>query len=325
MLYLSNSCLDVHRVRFVTSRDYSLNLPYSHLDINDFYQFLESASRIKKAIVLKEKIKRLDKQLSTLTDNQKFTLYVPQFNHSIFQILATHSLCEKTVLMEEGITSYKNDESLYLKPRRTVSNTLSSIYTKRFKIGNGHYNPLPRHKFKFAICINKLCFPLLKNSQKKVVAFSKLYLPEYKTHLENDDTVLLLDSFKERTGISMETYLSLVKLTLEHGRRNRAQLIIKFHPEQKRESRIETVEFIEGNFGFEEIRTLPDSCILEVEFAKCKNLTVIGMHSSLLFYAKALGHIVYSSIQHSMKIPEVREYVEHIMDQQQIATYMNYE
>ena len=325
MLYLNNTGLDFDRVRFITSRDYSLKTNHPFLDISDFYQFLERTTRLKKAISLKWRIKRIDKLLTDLTGDQNFTLYIPQFNHSIFQILATHPLCDGTVLMEEGITSYKKDEHLYQKPRMSFMYALSCLYSNRFKMGNGHYNPIPRDKFKFALCVNDSCFPFLNKFQKTVTSLSHLQLPEYKSFLLNNSRIFLLDSFRERTGISMETYLSLVKCTLEYDKGDRTGILIKFHPEQNKETRIKTVEYIEANFDFLEVITLPDNCIMELEFIQCNDLTVLGMHTSLLFYAKTLGHSVYSSIRHTMKIPEVRDYVKHIMDQDQIATYMSYD
>ena len=89
--------------------------------------------------------------------------------------------------------------------------------------------------------------------------------------------------------------------------------------------RKKTFDFITKEFEFERIITLKDSCILEFEFLKSKNLTVIGMHTSLLYYAKRLNHHVLSSIKFTSSLSKIDKYINHIMDKNQKEEYKGYE
>ncbi|MEH6679591.1 MAG: polysialyltransferase family glycosyltransferase [Sediminicola sp.] len=292
------------------------------LDLSNLYHYLETNSKLNKLINIKSYICQNDRKICSLVGSISFTLYIPQFNHSIFQILASHSLCIGTVLIEEGITSYSNNENLYMKKKK---NFLFSLFTKRFLLGNNHYYPFPEEKFLFALCMDEDCFPFLHFSRKVFIDVKRESFSEYQSKIEKKGIIFLLDSFKERTGIDNRTYLSVVESTLNIMRERDDSLFVKFHPEQSASSRESTISFILNNFQFKEVSILNEDCILELEFLKHKDLTVLGMHTSLLYYAKKMGHNVYSSMKLTSKIPRINQYIDHIMDKKQKERYLNYE
>ncbi|QFZ54432.1 hypothetical protein FEZ18_06300 [Oceanihabitans sp. IOP_32] len=321
-LFILEYNLSKNKIRYITSRGYKLKSNEDSYDMTEFYNYLETESRLNKVFKLKEKIEHLDNGIKLLTDNKPFCAYLPQFNHSLFQIIGTHDLCESLVLVEEGITAYKLDKELYKSTKIKCSQFLSKLISKRFLLKNKHYQPYPKDKFKYAICINKDCFPFIE--EKKVLKINSQIVTNYNNTIENGNVVFVLDSFKERTKISEEEYLMIIKETLKLLKTYDNQLFIKFHPEQNELIRKKTLSFVINNFGFDSITCLKDSCILEFEFLKSKNLTVIGMHTSLLYYAKRFDHHVLSGIKLTSGIPEIDTYINHIMDMEQKKEYMSY-
>lgn len=322
-LYIVENNLVNDNIRFIVSRGYSLKEGSKTLDITGLYNYLESSSKLNKVFSLKEKIKNLDSEIRLLVNNRPYCAYLPQFNHSLFQIIGTHDLCKNLVLVEEGITSYKLDKELYAPVKTNFSQRLSKLFSKRFLLKNSHYRPLPLEKFKYAICINKNCFPFIK--KKRVLKINSKIVANYKNTIQNDNVVFVLDSFKERTKISTEDYLTIVNGTLKLLNSNHNKLFVKFHPEQSELIRKETLDFIKAHFGYEATVCLEDDCILEFEFLKLKGLTVIGMHTSLLYYAKKFGHNALSSIKLTSSFPKIDSYINHVMDNEQKQEYMSYE
>ena len=320
-LFILEYNLEADKVRYIASRGYKLST--KSYNITGLYNYLESASKQNKVLKLKQKIKFLDKNIKSLANNKPFCVYVPQFNHSLFQIIATHELCKSVVLVEEGITSYKLDEKLYERSNTSYVQNLFQLFSKRFTLNNKHYNPFPKHKFKYAICMHKQCFPFI--NEKRVLRINSDIVRNYKNIAENNDVIFVLDSFMERTKISAEEYLMIIKETLKLSKPHNNKIFIKFHPEQKELIRKKTFDFITKEFDFERIIPLKDSCILEFEFLKSKNLTVIGMHTSLLYYAKRLNHHVLSSIKFTSSLSKIDKYINHIMDKNQKEEYKGYE
>ena len=309
-------------VRYITSRSYVLNVRNKTFNITDFYSYLETASRVNKVFQLKSKINNLDENITLLSDGKPFKAYLPQFNHSLFQIIGTHELCESVLLVEEGITSYKIDKCLYESNGVNTIQYLSSIFSKRFLLKNNHYKPYPIEKFEYAVCISNDCFPFI--DKKRVLKIDDNIVANYKNTIENGSVVFVLDSFKERTHICEAEYFKIIKGTLNLNSAS-DKLFIKFHPEQNKIIRKKTLRFIKENFSFESVICIDDDCILEFEFLKSKNLTVLGMHTSLLYYAKRFGHHVLSSIKLTSSLPEVNVYIDHIMDKEQKEEYLSYE
>lgn len=322
-LYIAERKLPAHTVRYITSRGYELKQESKAYDLSDFYNYLEQASKFNKVFNLNSKIKSLDNHIKSLVNHQSFTLYIPQFNHSLFQILTTHNLCKHSVLVEEGITSYKTDKALYAPTKIGMTQFLSRIFTKRFIPQNNHYRPFPLKKFKYALAVSEDCFPYLEN--KKIVSLNKNAVSDYVSVIKNEAVVFVLDSFKERTEISDQEYFVIIEDTLNLFKAQDASLLVKFHPEQSEEIRQKTLTFIRGLLKFESVDCLNDNCILELEFLKSRDLVVIGMHTSLLYYAKKFGHQVLSGIKTTSKNPKINSYIDHIMDKQQREIYRSYE
>ncbi|MHA7942476.1 polysialyltransferase family glycosyltransferase [Formosa sp. 3Alg 14/1] len=321
-LFILEFKLDRNKVKFITSRSYTMKANEHGYDVTNLYNYLEQASKLSKIFKLKGKLIVLDEGITQLSDGNSFTAYLPQFNHSLFQIIATHKLCNNIVLVEEGITAYKQDKALYEPTKMGVSQYLSKMFSKRFLLHNSHYYPYPKEKFKFAICMSTDCFPFI--DEKKVLNIDSKIVSNYKNTIANDDIVFVLDSFKERTNITEEDYLKIIKDTLNLNPSGN-RLFVKFHPEQNEAIREKTISFIVQHFNFQDIICLGDHCILEFEFLKSNNLTVIGMHTSLLYYAKRFGHRVLSSVKITSKLPKINTYIDHIMDKEQREEFMSYE
>lgn len=322
-LFIAACNLKDDDVRFITSRNYKLRRESNIYDISDFYTYLERHGKLKKIFGIQQKIKYLDEDLSTLCNKEKFTIYLPQFNHSIFQILATHPLCENTVLMEEGITSYKKDVNLYSIHSSNIFNFIGRIFCNRFILKNNHYNPYPLQKYLYGICLDDECFPYL--SDKKVLRINTEFIKNYQAVLPDKSVVFLPDSFKERTGISDEIYLDIVEMTIKCLTTIPKRIFVKFHPEQGPEIRNKTIAHIERLFFFESIMVLNDDCIMEFELIKNKECIILGMHTSLLFYAKKFGHFTVSGLKFTIKNPKIKKYINHIMDKDQIEQFLSYD
>ena len=312
-------------IRYITARNYKINQnSIKTCDITPFFDYLETTSKIKKVFRIKTKIKSLDVEINKLSNNTPFCIFLPQFNHSLFQILGSHKMCKDLVLIEEGITAYKKDQNFYKQPRQLLFHLLFSTFTDRFLLKNSHYTPYPKEKFKKAICIDKSCFPYIED--KKVLQIKENTFSNYKNTIVPDSLVFVMDSFKEQTNITEKEYFAIIKQTINLAKKYKHKpLYIKFHPAQENYIRNETLNYIEENFEFEHIICLEDSCLLEFEFINSSNLIVIGMHTSLLHYAKRFGHHVLSSIRTTSKIPSINKYINHIMDEIQIKEYLSYE
>lgn len=322
-LFIAEQKLSSKKVRYITSRGYALEEKRSTYDITDFYNYLEQASRLNKVFYLNKKIKALDRELHTFVNNEPFTAYVPQYNHSLFQIITSHRLCKYSILVEEGITSYKMDKALYMPTKMRGFQLLSRLFSKRFILQNNHYRPFPLSRFKYAITIDQAGFPFM--DRKRVVAINKEAITGFNRVIADDELVFVLDSFKERAKISEKDYFKIIEETLNLLKSDNERLLVKFHPEQQQEIRQKTLNFIKETCKFQSVVCLSDNCILELEFITSKHLIVIGMHTSLLYYAKKFGHHVISSIKITSKNHKIDNYINHIMDMEQREIYKTYE
>lgn len=324
MLYQSNQEKSLDEVFFIVSRKYSLPGSLKALDVSGLYDYLEEKEPYQKIFYLKHKIRDLDKKLTDFLGDVEFELFVPQFNHSIFQILCTHSRCRYVSLMEEGITSYKSDLELYHGKTPSVKQIMSSFFSDRFIVKNPHYVPFPSEKFCEAICLDDSCFPYMKKSEKTILPLKLAGNLPYTPSLQDGSHVLVLDSFRERTRLAVEIYLDILGRTFSKDTDLEKKIWIKFHPEQKEEIRIKTLQYVKDELKFSQAEVLDDTVILEFEFLLSKNFVVYGMHSSLLFYADTFGHKAISSIEYSSSFEEVDTYINHIMDSFQKKRYMSY-
>lgn len=322
-LIIAQNDLHEDEVVFAVARGYEINDDVIILDLNNYFNYLETKSRLEKVLGIRGAIKKIDDELQVVLSKRLFVAYLPQFNHSIFQILSSNQFCKQTVLLEEGLTSYKNDKNLYEKNRDFIKKFISFLYSKRFVPQNSHYYPFPARKFKYSICLDEECFPYYKGTKKHVLRFNRNSFAKYFNRLEDGASVFLLDAFMERTGISKSKYFDILRKTLDK-KIGHNKLFLKFHPVQSEGIRNDTLVFIRENFNFKEVVLLDDKSIMEIEFLKLNNLTVIGIHSSLLFYAKKAGHTVFSGIKYTTEDTKINNYINHIMDSSQKEKFMNY-
>lgn len=102
--------------------------------------------------------------------------------------------------------------------------------------------------------------------------------------------IFVMEASIEHNMVEKESYFfCLAKIIKENALENN---YIKFHPFQSKAHRKEIVALFETNGCH--VKELPDSVPFELILSSYKNLFILGFRSSLLVYAKQLGHTVVS-------------------------------
>lgn len=234
---------------------------------------------------------KLDRRLAAVVDHTKFTLYLPSEKNFLMQFLQTHSLCKKRHFIEEGILTYQLEFKKVVPIRRGIKSHLrhwlrAPYHLFRTSVGQAQQ---PHNLFDFTVFVaTRTAESLLKSFKVKYVDVNRI-LNTRESNYPGVTNLYIFDAVVEM-GLSdsipfmhsLETFIAT-----EVPREN---LHIKFHPFQKDYS---VYLAIFDKYDIEYFLLGPE-VIPEVLIVQSGSLSVYGLASSVLFYAKEFGHQVRS-------------------------------
>jgi hypothetical protein len=236
---------------------------------------------------LKEQIKDIDEMIDA-NIGEPFIFYCP---HTLanMQAIITNPNCVRFNYIQEGITdlfkipfSYKN--IVYWFQTKWICN-------KRFKRVIG-WEPAKNVKDKsirmetFAITDNLFKDICCKHNIVKWPSFEIDY------SINEDYPVFVFDCLIEIDKVEQYIYIDAVNNVVnKYAKTNN---YIKFHPQQSSYNR-DIISSLFKEKGYN-ITLLPDSIPMELFLSSYPKQTVIGFSSSLVYFAKQMGHPVYQDL-----------------------------
>ncbi len=237
------------------------------------------------------KLCSIDQILKVMTAGQPFEVYLPSNRNYLMQYIATHPKCKALKLLEEGTMSYRSD--IYKNNNINFDRRINKV-RHWFKWldhgGRSTYYIATKKKDKVIIFgfhdalsaaltgseLSVNIFPLLPN-------LSNDERPKY--HLPNGTILFIMDPLLER-GFADAVQLKLALVPFLNSLLPDSTVYFKWHPDQTDTS---TVVEIFKKKGIR-IHEIPSNQAVELLLLNSDDLQVIGFYSSLLLYAKLLGH-----------------------------------
>jgi hypothetical protein len=255
-------------------------------------------------------IKRIDRLVNSITKNEKYTAYVPVLLFA-GKALITNSNCVAFNFIEEGLIDYYKEETLqsltvikarepwrsdFLKNTKLVLREIYEVlrgYNFRLQALPFSYSCYNGFKNVFYYGFSKDSFPLVNEERRIIVPFEKNIFTDIEQKQKfdlTDQTIWIGDGAVIQYGLNRELYLKGIKEgCVQYLKQNSIQnIFIKFHRDEPQDLR-ETIKALFINNGIN-IQTIPDNVIMELLLFKSSNTTLIGVFSSLLYYAAIMNH-----------------------------------
>lgn len=272
------------------------------------YQNLEISiwDKIKKTNI----VKAYDDYISKITGGDEFIAYI-DLMHAYQRIIITHARCISFNFMEEGTASYVIPNNLYLITHGvnniSFRNTnIKQVYHSLIRVLRGtnmrlislpfqpqSYSFLPNIKY---YTFSEFGYPGVMAKNKMILNINNIddsFLNNFTIDLEFDNSFIWVEeTFPEYYGVADKDYHEAIMQVVEILRKRGVyEIFFKLRPNRK----------IENSFLYDvlnkselKITLIQDHVLVEVLFIRAKNITVIGIVSSLLFYATIFGQKSYS-------------------------------
>lgn len=295
---VSELALDHHDVVFIYGRGFNYrDLPdIKTVELPDMLVALSQVPSYGKRSVFFRKyhqIAQLDKLIITLMRGEKFTGYLPLSKNYLMQLLATHPKCADVIFLEEGLLSYsgnfnKATYSYFVDGWRGKLAAMAkypnhgnrSFYFRPYT----HSRPVPIYMIHDA--------PDIVEPGIDVRVLKSVLVPPLDSQFKFDNSYLLvIDTVVENGITSSENFLRTLDIFIAEALKAKQRSIwIRFRPHYP-PSKAVIARFEENSIG---VKILPDEICVESVLHYSMNLTVVGLHSSLLFYAAIWGCKSYS-------------------------------
>ena len=264
--------------------------------------------------------KFVDRIINNLIGEDKFIVYM-QSALPLQKVFMTHPKCHGFHFFEEGTADYQGFDTLELLStyHRYEPWRMTKIKDLRYIISHikylirgfpGKFNDLPGWPYCYFnfeeveyYCYSDYAFRGIPASRKIVLDIIKT--KEYFTELRNfpcisNSVVWIGEHVISFDKIDINIYINGIKGGLSSffkkypGTINK--IFIKFHPQEYKDSREKTIDvFKNTGINFE---IIPDGIPMEILFMLSQNCQIIGLTSSLLYYASLMEHNVYSIINY---------------------------
>lgn len=278
-------------VIFLFARGYSNSiypLPYTLVNIDDIYLEADNAFTSSNPDVRSFYIRKVDEIVNnSIQDN--FYLYVPNFCNPVVRLLYTNHNCKRISFIQEGaqihLTAFKNNYPLRKTIREVVSNLL---HRRPFRVWlKGYYyrsDYLYKQKRMYTYGLDNEIFSGIEAEHHII----KWPVPNITLKYEPNATYFILDGLVKNKMCEKEVLLKNTKRLIEENASSYNYL--KFHPNQAEEEVKEIISyFINLHLKYE---IMDQSFPFELIIIYMHDLKVVGMASSLCFFAKQLGHHV---------------------------------
>lgn len=281
--------VDRKDVVFLYSRHYNNTLIEPGCKVIDVTNLVDKQNDLWNNKKRKSLIKDIDKLIDNIVED-KFILYSPHFAMSFAQVLYTNNKCLKAAYIQEGGMVFRKVFITHLpfwKRIRCFITDKLYRHTNRIWSTYGWYMPgcLYKQKNIDSYAISEEFFRYLP-STNHIIKWPHINIS---LTLKDNATIFIFDGFVKNGVVEPEFYLEKCKkLIHKFAQENN---YIKFHPAQSQDECKSIATYFEQQGCKYEI--LDNSTPFEIILTSTTGLTVIGFGSSLLYFARDLGHTVH--------------------------------
>lgn len=239
----------------------------------------------------KKLINEVDQKIRRLI-NDEYVLYAPHAGSHFFQILLTNPMCVQFNFIQEGALAFDELLSNKISVKSVgyaILNSVLYLFYKNRVWANFRWILKESILKKYAsqsFAISPDIFEILPYT-KKNVKWPSIQPP---MDINPNYPCFVFEASVEMNVIERSVYFDCIKELLEIM--SEAHNYAKFHPGQSVENK-NAIKKLFINAG-KSIEILPDDIPFELYLSSYSHLKVYGFYSSLLIYAKQLGHTTFS-------------------------------
>lgn len=236
----------------------------------------------------------------------QFILFAPHFSHPLFQSFYTSQLCHSGNYIQEGGIPFKNAYRIKLSLYETITSFLINKFflrTSRIWMPHGWYveGKLYKNTQINSYATSDQFFKYLP-SNNHIIKWPKV---EVDITIEEGACVFIFDGFVQNKFVERDFYIeSCKKMIIQHSKEHN---YLRFHPSQTIEDKKEICSIFEKNH-FQYIIMDSDIPFELILSSTNQRLTVVGLGSSLLFFARDFGHTVICHDRWLVKSKYYRRY-----------------
>jgi hypothetical protein len=290
------------------------NENYISISLKEFYTQERSLKKVYNYFKYFNIVNRVDRVINHFINNNKFIAYIPVL-HLVSKSLITHSNCYAYNFIEEGLVNYYKEETLQSFAAINSKDSWRSAGLKNVKkVFNEMYMVLRGYNFKLQSLpfsysnygsfrdvlfygLSEESFPLVSSTKKIILSFRRENYSFINNEIDIDlsnSIVWIGDGGVFHHGFSEDVYLQGILQGCISFIKEKCikKIFIKFHRDEPSSLRnkVQNLFTINGIL----FQVIPDSVIMELLLFKALNVTLIGVYSSLLYYASIMGHKSFS-------------------------------
>jgi len=287
---------------------------YTGLSITSYYSNSNFFQKTYNHVRYFNIITRIDNIINKIISDEKFIAYVPVLT-PVHKILITHKQCSSFNFIEEGLAQYYKEETLeslnafYSKYswRTSLTRDIKRVLSEAIFVLRGYnvklqglpfsYSSYHALKNIFFYGVSKEAFPLVSADKKEILSFDKesfLFVKQDSPIDLNNKIIWIGDPGVVHHGFNEKTYLQ----GIQDGcigfikQKEEKNVLLKFHRDEPERLRKKIKKLFNDNDISVEI--ISDTVLMELYLFESKNVTLIGVYSSLLYYASLMGHESFS-------------------------------
>lgn len=287
--------LNEREVCFVYIRYYSngvFNVPYKTIDLSAYYNILSK----NKFVSIANVIKAIDDNIFSLVEGNEYIMYAPHPGGTkFFQVILSNKLCVGFNYVQEGALVF---EKIFSKSRLPVQ---YDIYDKLIKILFKHrvwatYNDWSLPPFLDNLQYKPECFTISKGFFKHldcpehIVKWPKYEIEGSAFEITPSFPCFIFESSVEMGVVEKDIYFKYVKELISE--KSSDVNYVKFHPSQSKENQKEILDLFSKYH--KEVKELRKDFPFELYLSSYSNMNIIGFNSSLIVFAKEMGHNTFS-------------------------------
>ena len=269
------------------------------VDGNDFYSKSHDAYMQQNHGLRNRLIQALDSEINSWL-NDEYEAYLPHMCDPYAMLLATNKRCRKVSFVQEAAFTVKERfevEKPFLRKLLDKIESYRIYHTTRFYGCNWYVDGQLHQKTIDTYSLYPEYFKYLP-SDNHTITWPKI---ELDVDIDTDGVYFIMDGYVKNGMAESEVYLTQCRDMIRQfkGGCN----YVKFHPNQSKEECDTILSFFED----EKVEVMSQDIPFELYITNGRNLSIVGMTSSLLFLAKKQGHRVISCDSWMMQSPKFRK------------------
>ena len=291
---IEKQSLDKESIVFFMNRGVKTDFEVKTIEIPEhiYYHPFNTIKELKSFKFFKNRsiIRQIDDIIEESSKGDDFVYFCPNSRVPIYRAFFSHRRCKEVNYIEDGMDAYLSKKELETKyPQRVPKHLLflDAVFgifpwfcSKRLKYVNTDFMGSLKDRKSVIYCINEKAYTNQTNTNKIILDVGEISF--FRDLSLDNDYIFVFDAVVEQKVIEKEdlnTFVEWFSGTYFKG----DNIAIKFHPFQSEDSQQEIVGIFNKNNV--EVEVISNKIIMEIIFAKRKELSIYGIGSSLLVYA----------------------------------------